>query len=126
MGTIKALLVGVCEYLTIKCHPLPLCKNDLFAMRTALIKGLNVGIDNTLLFYFSGHGGKNCLVLSDGLIELQDLINTIEQIQTKNKIVILDSCHPGGFALDTVPTIDIDETIEHLGTHTYKTFLYNT
>jgi len=49
MGTIKALLVGVCEYLTIKCPPLPLCKNDLFAMRTALIKGLNVGIDNTLL-----------------------------------------------------------------------------
>lgn len=143
MGTIRALLVGVCEYLTVKCPSLPLCKNDLFAMRAALIQGLNVNADNILLcgetgivtkseliasihtvlngateedtfvFYFSGHGGKNCLVLSDSLIDLQDLIDTIEQIQTRNKIVILDSCHSGGFALAGVPEIDIDETVEH-------------
>lgn len=143
MGTIRALLVGVCEYLTVKCTPLPLCKNDLFAMRIALIQGLNVDADNILLcgekgtvtknelitsirtvlngatkedtfiFYFSGHGSKNWLVLSDGLIELQDLIDTIEKIQIRSKIVILDSCHSGSFALDSVPSIDIDETVEH-------------
>ena len=143
MGTIRALLVGVCEYVKIKCPSLPLCKNDLFAMRTALAHGLNVSSDNiflcgeigivtkdgliesirtvlkdateddTFVFYFSGHGGKNCLVLSDCLIDLQDLIYTIEQIQTKNKIVILDSCHSGGFVLDSVPTMDINETVEH-------------
>lgn len=143
MGIIKVLLVGVCEYLTIKCPSLPMCKNDLFAMRTALVNGLNVNPNNihlcgetgrvtkndlimsiytvikdiseddTFIFYFSGHGGKNCLVLSDGLIELQDLINTIEQIQTKNKIAIIDSCHSGGFSLESVPTMDIDETVEH-------------
>lgn len=147
MGTIKALLVGVCEYMTIKCPPLPLCKNDLYAMRTALINGLNINSSNILLcgetgivtindlvtsicivlndateedtfiFYFSGHGGKNCLVLSDGLLELQVLINTIEQIQTKNKIAILDSCHSGGFKLDSVPVIDINETVEHFAGH---------
>lgn len=39
---------------------------------------------------------KNCLVLSDGLIELQGLLHTIAQIQTKNKIAIIDSCHSGG------------------------------
>ena len=91
MGTIRALLVGVCEYLTVKCPSLPLCKNDLFAMRAALIQGLNVNADNILLcgetgivtkseliasihtvlngateedtfvFYFSGHGGKMCI-----------------------------------------------------------------
>ena len=112
-------------------------------MKTALVQGLNVSSDNILLcgetgivtrnelitsihtvlkdateddtfiFYFSGHGGKNCLVLSDSLIDLQDLICTIEQIQTKNKIAILDSCHSGGFALDCVPAIDINETVEH-------------
>lgn len=90
MGTIKTLLVGVCDYLTIKCSPLPLCKNDLYSIRTALIHGLNVssnniilcsetGIvtkiqlvtsihtalkdateDDTFILYFSGHGGKNC------------------------------------------------------------------
>lgn len=143
MGTTKALLVGVCDYLTIKCPPLPLCKNDLYAMRKALIHGLNVNPDNiilcgetgvvtktelvtsifnalkdtaeedTFIFYFSGHGGKNCLVLSDALIELQDLINSIEQVQTRNKIVILDSCHSGDFALDSVPVMDVDETVEH-------------
>lgn len=147
MGTIRVLLVGVCEYLKVKCPSLPLCKNDLFAMRTALIQGLNVNADNILLcgetgivtinvlitsiytvlkdaaqddtfiFYFSGHGGKNCLILSDSLIELQDLINTIEQIHTKNKIVILDSCHSGGFTLDSVPTIDINEMVEHFAGH---------
>lgn len=143
MGTTKVLLVGVCEYLTIKCTPLPMCKNDLVAMKTALICGLNInpnnihlcgetGIvttnelimsiytvlkdmseDDTFIFYFSGHGGKNCLVLSDGFIELQDLINTIEKIQTKNKIAIIDSCHSGDFLLENIPAIDIDETVEY-------------
>ena len=139
MGTTKVLLVGVCEYLTFKCPSLPMCRNDLFAMRKALVKGLNINPSNihlsgetgivtkndfitsictvlkdisendTFIFYFSGHGGKNCLVLSDGLIELQDLLNTIEQIQTKNKIAIIDSCHSGDFSLENIPTIDIDE-----------------
>ncbi len=147
MGTIKALLVGVCEYLAIKCPPLPLCKNDLYAMKSALIHGLNINSDNvflcgetgvvtknalvtaihtvikgateedTFIFYFSGHGGKNCLVLSDGLLNLQDLINTVAQIQTKNKIAILDSCHSGSFVLNSVPTIDINETVEHFAGH---------
>ena len=97
MGTIRALLVGVCEYIKVKCPSLPLCKNDLFAMSSALVQGLNVNSDNiflcgetgtvtklelvasihtvledatdddTFIFYFSGHGGKNCLVLSDSL-----------------------------------------------------------
>ena len=143
MGTTKVLLVGVCEYLTFKCPSLPMCRNDLFAMRKALVKGLNINPSNihlsgetgivtkndfitsiytvlkdisendTFIFYFSGHGGKNCLVLSDGLIELQDLLNTIELIQTKNKIAIIDSCHSGDFSLENIPTIDIDETVEH-------------
>ncbi len=52
-------------------------------------------------------------MLSNSLIDLQDLICTIEQIQTKNKNVILDSCHSGSFALDSVPAMDINETTEH-------------
>lgn len=47
------------------------------------------------------------------MIELQDLLDTIEQVQAKNKIAIIDSCHSGGFSLENVPAIDIDETVEH-------------
>lgn len=149
MGVIKALLVGVCEYPTLGCEPLPLCKNDLFALRDALIKGLNVDRTNiamcgekgkvmstelilsintilsdatdedTFVFYFSGHGGRNCLAMSDGLIELQKLIDTIEKINTKNKIVILDSCHSGGFSVNGVPQIDINKTVENFAGYGY-------
>lgn len=143
MGVIKALLVGVSKYVKLKCDPLPLCKNDLYAMRNALIYGLNTNSDNillcgesgvvtlneliisiqtvfknttkedTLFFYFSGHGGKNCLVLSDCSIKLQCLLDTIGEIPAKNKIAILDSCHAGGFSLDNVPEKHINETAEH-------------
>lgn len=143
MKSTKVLLVGVSEYLKLKYTPLPLCKNDLFAMKDALIQGLNINVndiricgengtvtktelftsiykqvkdtteEDTFLFYFSGHGGKNRLALSDGLIELQELINEIEKIHTKNKIVILDSCYSGGFKLDNVASMDINETVEH-------------
>lgn len=109
--------------MTVKCDPLPMCKNDLYALKNALIQGLNVNSNNislcgetgrvtstelinsindvlrcatredTFIFYFTGHGGKDCLILSEGLIDLQDLINTIERIPTKSKIAIIDSCH---------------------------------
>jgi hypothetical protein len=52
-------------------------------------------------------------MLSDKLIKLQDIINTIDQIHTKNKILILDCCHSGSFKLDNIPAIDINETIIH-------------
>ena len=64
MGTTKVLLVGVCEYLTIKCPSLPMCKNDLFAMKEALVKGLNISPSN---IYLSGETGivtKNDFIAS--------------------------------------------------------------
>lgn len=87
--SIKVLLIGVSHYSpTIGAQPLPLCKNDLVAMKAALMKGLkvcpndiitigdNTGVmgsqfldslqmmnaltteNDTFIFYFSGHGGK--------------------------------------------------------------------
>ena len=83
----------------------------LFASIYTVLK--DISENDTFIFYFSGHGGKNCLVLSDSLIELQDLLNTMEQVQTKNKIAIIDSCHLGGFSLENIPTVNIDKTVEH-------------
>jgi hypothetical protein len=149
MGEIKALLVGVCEYPALGCAPLPLCKNDLYALRNALINGINVNPKNILLcgetgkvtseelicsaktillnvtsedtfiFYFSGHGGKDCLVLSDNLIGLQDFIDTLEKVKAKNKIIILDCCHSGGFSINGIPQIDITDTVESFAGHGY-------
>ena len=114
---------------------LPLCANDVQAVKKALIAGLNVsessimvcghhgtattkdlitglyssisGTDNedTFIFYFSGHGGKNVLALSDGNLNLQSLIDVIEKIPAKNKIIILDSCHSGYFAISDTPAL---------------------
>ena len=151
MGTIRALLVGVCEYPATHSPSLPLCKNDVHEMRRALIGGLNVCVENiwslgetgsvttqellsaiaftlwgateedTFIFYFSGHGGnvggKNCLVFSNDVIELQALIDVMERIPTKNKIAILDSCHSGDFSLSGVPPMNMNETVEHFAGH---------
>ncbi len=64
MGIIRAVLVGVCEYLKFKCQPLPLCKNDLFVMRTALVQGLNVSSDNILSCGETGIVTRNELITS--------------------------------------------------------------
>lgn len=46
------------------------------------------------------------------LISLQSVIDYIEKISSKNKIVILDSCHSGGFSLDKTPEIMVNESVE--------------
>lgn len=140
--SIKALLVGVSVFPALKLTPLPLCKNDILAVRTALINGLKVNpqdiilcgkngyveIDDmvkslksiltditssdTLIFYFTGHGGKNSLAFSDNLLNLQNLIEVIESTPLKNKIIILDSCHSGSFNVNSPAQMALTETVE--------------
>ena len=149
MKKIKAILVGVSEYPTLNASSLPLCKNDLVEMKNALVTGLNVrdtdilvcgndGIvsktnlvssiitflnaaskEDVLFFYFSGHGSKSSLALSDGLINLQDLVDLIDNIPIACKIVILDSCHSGSAQLGAIPQMDINESIDLFAGHGY-------
>ena len=139
---IKALLVGVCDYSALKLQSLPLCKNDLRELKSALELGLCVksedilvcgedGVvtysrlissiqtildktvsEDTLIFYFSGHGGKKHLSLSDSRIDLKSLLDLFEHMPIKNKIAILDSCHAGNFELQEIPQMNINETVE--------------
>lgn len=141
MGHIKVLLVGVRVYPMVGLPPLPICVNDVQAVKNALTSGLkvtandinvcgNYGIvtkndllnglasvlttttpDDTFIFYFSGHGGKNYFALSDGNLPLQTLIDIIEETTAKSKIVILDSCHSGGFSISDTPALDLEETV---------------
>ena len=108
MSKVKALLIGVCKYTSNRCCDLPLCAYDVEAVKNAIIVGLNIlesdilicehdGIvtiedvnmefkfmtdqitnEETFIFYFSCHVGKNDLSLSDGNINLQILIIKIE------------------------------------------------
>ena len=52
MGKVKAVLVAVSDYRRRDCTSLPLCKNDLYAMRKSLIQGINVKPENILLLHF--------------------------------------------------------------------------
>lgn len=67
-------------------------------------------------FYFSGHGGKtngkNCLFFSTEEYSLQDLINEIDRINVKTKVIFLDCCHSGSFVLDKEFVFDIKDDIE--------------
>ena len=86
MGNTKAFIIGVSKYFISGASDLLFCKNDIIAIRTAFIHGLTVAPENiitcgltdvvtiddfmtslrefekitqdddTLLFYFSGHG----------------------------------------------------------------------
>lgn len=143
MSTVRALLVGVCEYPKYKYLSLPLCKNDIYEVQEALVEGLNVNPDNIILcgqngivtqreliesvvstlegadeddifiFYFSGHGGNKCLALSDGNINLQELLDVFERIFVKSKIIILDSCHSGDFKISDASQINTKDAIEY-------------
>lgn len=142
MARTKALLVGVSRYFLPGCTPLPKAINDLRAMKDALIRGLNIveediiicggkgtvevsefiqAIQSSLsdveendnfIFYFSGHGAKDRLVLSDKCIQLQELIDLVGHYNVKGKIIILDSCNSGGFEVDGVAEFDINEAVE--------------
>lgn len=156
MATLRALVIGVSDYTTMRQNNLPFCVNDIQAISEAFISGLKIdpsnvmiygktGVvlgsdfvaalkrlspitepDDTLLFYFSGHGGTlpngHHLLLSDSYINTQDIIAYLEAIPAKNKVIFIDSCMSGNFSVDQSAVFDIDNTVGEFAGKGYAVF----
>ena len=61
------------------------------------------GEEDTLIFWFSGHGvnreGRHCLMLSDGMIETQSVIDLFDESPVRHKVLFLDCCMSGNYEM---------------------------
>lgn len=139
MGKYYALLITVGKYGGAK--NLPSYEMDARLMREALTNGLKLSSDNIrvlgedgdvrrtgfartltefssmlqeddgFILYFSGHGYGGTLCFTDGVISIQSIVNFMENLQIKNKIVILDCCYSGDFFVSDTKEMKLDEAI---------------
>ncbi len=156
MNNIKALTIGVSSYFMEGASDLPLCQNDLSCINHTLIDRLKVKKDNvftlgenqivkkdtlfqnllllgetvtdndTVIFYFSGHGttisGKHYLVCSDDFISTQEIIEYLEKINSKNKLILLDCCLAGNFSVSHSIKFNIEDAISEFSGKGYAVF----
>ncbi len=150
---LKALVTGVSDYTLVNQNNLPFCKNDIYAVCDALMVGLkidraniticgeteivkraefiialnnlilNTTADDTLIFYFSGHGSSlvdgHHLLLSDYFIKTKNIIDILERAPSKNKVIFLDCCMSGNFTIDQTASFNINETVREFAGRGY-------
>lgn len=68
--------------------------------------------EDTFVFYFSGHGSETGLIFSDGQINQQNIINYIDKIDCKNKIMFIDCCYSGNFKTEGAKHISFEQSVE--------------
>ncbi len=73
--------------------------------------------NDTFIFYFSGHGSNKRLIFSDGVVDLQSVIDFIEKLPSKNKIVILDCCYSGDFVTAGAREMQFEESVADFAGH---------
>ncbi len=56
-----------------------------------------LGSEDIFIFYFSGHGRDRNIIFSNGQVELQSIIDYIDRLHARSKLVILDCCYSGNF-----------------------------
>ena len=76
-----------------------------------------LGEEDTFIFYFSGHGSNKSLVFSDGQVGLQSLIDFVEKLPAKNKIIILDCCYSGDFITSGAREMQFEESVADFTGH---------
>lgn len=156
MTKLKAIVVGVSNYYIEGVDNLSFCKNDIEVMERALCSGLKVDSkdviscgysgdvkieefkkvlldsaslvneQDTLIFYFSGHGASiddnHFLVFSDGIISTQEIIGYFEKINSRSKIIFLDCCYSGNYSVNGLSTFNVEETVEEFHGRGYAVF----
>ena len=143
-GTIYALLSAVGDYRKIESVDLPTYRMDLGLIGTALADSLRVPTEqirmvgddgfvtsvsvvralseyqalmtgeDTFVFYFSGHGLEKKLLFSDRPVELQSIIDYINAMPAKNKIVILDCCYAGDFQTEGARSLQFEDSLSEV------------
>lgn len=127
---------------TIGMDDLKCAQNDLDIMTSALTKGLKIETDNirrlgedgtvtamsfarsiaefssllkendTFLFYFSGHGRGRELMFSDDGITVKSIVDYVDRLPAKQKIVILDCCYSGQAKIAPMQVFSYEESVE--------------
>ena len=134
------LLVGVSRYEEER-GDLPAAGQDIILMKLALTRGLkfnedNIGVlgeegmvearsfaralsefeglierEDTFLLYFSGHGTREGLCFTDGMVNLQSIVDYVERMRAERKIVILDCCHAGDMRVTKAGDLTFEEVV---------------
>ena len=96
--------------------------NNGYLTTTDLAKAIadfrsKLGSEDTFIFYFSGHGRDRNIIFSNGQVELQSVIDFIEKLPAKNKIVILDCCYSGKFKTAGARQMSFEESVEDFAGH---------
>lgn len=140
-GKIYAILVAVGEYSNMGAANLPTYNMDLSFIKRSLIQGLMIDPDNirvlgndgvvratelalalksfaemleeedSLIFYFSGHGKRRELVFSDMALRLESVLDYLDRLNCKNKLIILDCCYAGDFQVNGPKQMSFGDTI---------------
>lgn len=112
----KALING----LAVEKENITALGNTGVVTRTDFIEALRSMIDNikeddTFILYFSGHGGnlpdKHHLLFSDNVIKTQKIIEILDSINAKNKLILLDSCMSGNFKVEETSILDLSKEV---------------
>ena len=69
-----------------------------FARALSEFEGL-IEREDTFVLYFSGHGMREGLCFSDGVVNLQSIVDYVERLRAERKVVILDCCYSGDMQL---------------------------
>lgn len=76
-----------------------------------------LGDEDTFILYFSGHGRERNIIFSNGQLELQSVINFVDNLPAKNKIVILDCCYSGNFETKEACEMQFGDSVNDFAGH---------